>query len=119
MISGAAKIAQSDIWVCSSAWVRHPLPMRSMSGSCQCPGPAQAASRTLLARLAPASMMGEFFGLYALSGKATAFMAPLAVALLTSTFASQRAGISVILVFLVIGLGLLMFVREERAADLH
>jgi len=46
-------------------------------------------------------------------------MAPLAVALLTSTFASQRAGISVILVFLVIGLGLLMFVREERAADLH
>ena len=82
-------------------------------------GPAQAASRTLLARLAPASMMGEFFGLYALSGKATAFMAPLAVALLTSTFASQRAGISMILVFLVIGLGLLMFVREERAADLH
>jgi MFS-type transporter involved in bile tolerance (Atg22 family) len=41
------------------------------------------------------------------------------VALLTSTFASQRAGISVILVFLVIGLGLLMFVREERAAGLH
>ena len=82
-------------------------------------GPAQAASRTLLARLAPASMMGEFFGLYALSGKATAFMAPLAVALLTSTFASQRAGISVILVFLVVGLGLLLFVSEERAPALH
>ena len=82
-------------------------------------GPAQAASRTLLARLAPASMMGEFFGLYALSGKATAFMAPLAVALLTSAFASQRAGIAVILVFLVVGLGLLLFVREERAPAIH
>ena len=82
-------------------------------------GPAQAASRTLLARVAPASMMGEFFGLYALSGKATSFMAPLAVALLTSAFASQRAGISVILVFLVVGLGLLLFVSEERAPALH
>ena len=82
-------------------------------------GPAQAASRTLLARLAPATMMGEFFGLYALSGKATAFMAPLAIALVTEAFASQRAGIAVILVFLVVGLALLMFVREERSPALH
>ena len=82
-------------------------------------GPAQAASRTLLARLAPDSMMGEFFGLYALSGKATAFMAPLAVALVTDVFASQRAGIAVILVFLVVGLALLLFVSEERAEAIH
>ena len=78
-------------------------------------GPAQAASRTMLARLAPATMMGEFYGLYALSGKATAFMAPLAIALLTTAFASQRAGIAVVLVFLVVGLVLLLFVGEERA----
>ena len=64
-------------------------------------------------------MMGEFFGLYALSGKATAFMAPLAIALVTEAFASQRAGIAVILVFLVVGLALLMFVREERSPALH
>ncbi len=82
-------------------------------------GPAQAASRTLLARLAPSAMMGEFFGLYALSGKATAFMAPLSVALLTEVFHSQRAGIAVVLVFLVVGLGLLLFVKEERAPALH
>jgi UMF1 family MFS transporter len=84
-----------------------------------CGGPAQAASRTMVARLAPASMIGEFYGLYALSGKATAFMAPLAIAGLTTAFASQRAGLAVILVFLVLGLALLVFVKEERAPAIH
>ena len=82
-------------------------------------GPAQAASRTMLARLAPTTMVGEFYGLYALSGKATAFMAPLAIALVTESFASQRAGIAVVLVFLVVGLALLVFVAEERAEPIH
>ncbi|MCH7816089.1 MAG: MFS transporter, partial [Proteobacteria bacterium] len=35
-------------------------------------GPAQAASRSLMARLAPPEVRSELFGLYALSGKATA-----------------------------------------------
>ena len=77
-------------------------------------GPAQAASRTMLARLAPPEMSGEFFGLYALSGKATAFMAPLAIGILTDTFESQRIGISVVLPFLVLGLILFVGVKEER-----
>jgi UMF1 family MFS transporter len=68
----------------------------------------QAASRTLLARLAPADMIGEFYGLYALSGKATAFLAPLVVALVTSAAASQRAGISTIVVFFIVGALLLL-----------
>ena len=71
-------------------------------------GPMQAASRTLLARLAPADMIGEFYGLYALSGKATAFLAPLTVAVVTSVTASQRAGISTIVVFFVVGALLLL-----------
>lgn len=71
-------------------------------------GPMQAASRTLLARLAPADMIGEFYGLYALSGKATAFLAPLTVALVTSITASQRAGISTLIVFFVVGALLLI-----------
>lgn len=81
-------------------------------------GPAQAASRTLLARLAPPSMMTEFFGLYALSGKATAFLAPLAIAWATTAFDSQRAGLFVIVAFLAAGLMLISGVREERAAAL-
>ena len=84
-----------------------------------CGGPAQAASRTMLARLAPSTMVGEFFGLYALTGKATAFLAPFSIALLTDAFASQRAGIAVVLIFLVVGLVLLLFVSEERSQAIH
>ena len=39
-------------------------------------GPAQSASRTLMARLAPAEQRTELFGLYALTGKVTAFLGP-------------------------------------------
>ena len=76
-------------------------------------GPAQAASRTLMARLAPPKLTTEFFGLYALSGKATAFAAPLAVSAATAALASQRAGLAVLIVFLVVGGGLLIRVPVE------
>lgn len=79
-----------------------------------CGGPMQAASRTMVARLSPPELLGAFFGLHALSGKATAFLAPWLIALLTSTFASQRAGISVILAFLLVGYLLTTLVVEER-----
>lgn len=76
-----------------------------------------ATSRTMLARLAPRSMMTEFFGLYALSGTATAFLGPAAVGLLTELFASQRAGFAAILFFVLTGYILLRGVREERAPE--
>ena len=78
-------------------------------------GPAQAASRTMLARLAPPEMSGEFFGLYALSGKATAFLAPLTIGVVTDLFQSQRIGIAMVLPFLLLGLFLFIGVKEERA----
>jgi len=70
-------------------------------------GPVQAASRTFLARLAPRAMVTEFFGLYALSGKATTFAAPLLISWMTALFATQRASLFVILLFLFIGYMLL------------
>ena len=81
-------------------------------------GPVQSASRTLLARLSPPDAMTEFFGLYALSGRATSFAAPLLIAWTTAAFASQRAAVIVVIGFLVAGLVLLAFVREERAAPI-
>ena len=48
-----------------------------------CMGPMQAASRTLIGRLAPEGMTGEFYGLFALSGRATAWMAPFAIGIVT------------------------------------
>jgi UMF1 family MFS transporter len=74
-------------------------------------GPAQAASRTFMARLAPAHMRTEMFGLYALSGKATAFIGPALVGWATLWFDSQRAGMATILAFFLIGLLLLLKVQ--------
>ena len=76
---------------------------------------AYANSRTMLARIAPVSKMSEFFGLYALSGTATAFMGPELVGLTTELFQSQRAGFASILLLMLIGLAGMLFVREGRA----
>ena len=75
-------------------------------------GPAQAASRSLMARLAPEAIRTEMFGLYAFSGKATGFLGPIVLAAVTTAFDSQRVGMGVIIVFFIVGLLLLLRVRE-------
>ncbi len=79
-------------------------------------GPAQAASRSLMARLSPPELSAEFFGLYAFTGKAVAFAGPLAFGALTAAFDSQRAGMSAIILFWLAGLLVLITVREKRTA---
>lgn len=71
-------------------------------------GPVQASSRAYLARSVGADEAGRYFGLYALSGRATAFLAPMAVASLTLYTDSARIGMSALLVFLIMGLWLLL-----------
>ena len=78
-------------------------------------GPVQAASRSYLARASPPELRGQLFGLFALSGKATAFMGPLLVGWITHLSGSQRVGMSVILAQFAIGLALMVWV--PRAAD--
>jgi UMF1 family MFS transporter len=80
-------------------------------------GPALASSRTMVARLAPRTMMTQFFGLYSLMGRATAFLAPFAIGTLTAISNSQRIGFSAVLLFMAVGLALLILVREERAPE--
>lgn len=75
-------------------------------------GPAQAASRSYMAHLCPAELRTQFFGLYALSGKATAFVGPAMVALVTQTMQSQRLGFAIVVVFFVVGFLLLLTVDE-------
>lgn len=60
-------------------------------------GPVQSGSRSYLARVSPAGMRNEMFGLYALSGKATAFAGPLLVGWVTLWTGSTRWGMSVVL----------------------
>lgn len=79
-------------------------------------GPLQSASRSMLAALAPKERMTQYFGLLALSGKVTSFMAPLAVSVMTMLSGSQTGGMSAVLVFFVLGGILLLFTNEDRAA---
>jgi UMF1 family MFS transporter len=78
-------------------------------------GPVQSPSRTLLVRLAPPEKLTQFFGFYALTGKATAFAAPAAVAAATMISNSQRIGMSVILVFVIVGRWVLRKVPDLRS----
>jgi UMF1 family MFS transporter len=75
-------------------------------------GPLQAASRSLLIRLAPKERIAQFFGLFALTGKVTSFVGPLLVGLVTAITASQKAGMTVLILFFFAGLLLLSRVRE-------
>jgi UMF1 family MFS transporter len=70
-------------------------------------GPTQAASRTLMATLAPPHQQTEMFGLYALSGKVTAFLGPFILGTVTLWADSQRAGMATILLFFAAGFCLL------------
>ena len=75
-------------------------------------GPLQAASRTLLIRLAPQDRIAQYFGLFALTGKVTSFIGPLLIGVVTAVTASQRAGMAMLVVFFVAGLALLARVRD-------
>ncbi|MGD2075788.1 MAG: MFS transporter [Gammaproteobacteria bacterium] len=80
-------------------------------------GPVQAASRSYLARTAPVHLRSEMFGLFAFSGKATAFAGPLLVGWVTGWLDSQRAGMSVVIVFLLIGFLIMLTVPAAERAD--
>jgi len=70
-------------------------------------GPVQAASRSLAARVAPPEHRAQVFGLFALSGRITAFLGPAILGTVTLAFDSQRAGMATILPFFALGLFLL------------
>lgn len=78
-------------------------------------GPVQAASRALMARMAPEAEAAGHFGLFAMSGRAVAFLGPAAVAAVTALTGSQRLGIATIILFLGGGLVLLLGVRAPGA----
>lgn len=87
-------------------------------------GSVQAASRTLLVDQVESDKVTEAFGLYALSGKATTFIAPLAIAFATAFFASelfsfsaqeaQRLGVTPVVILFAIGFALLTWVKSKQ-----
>lgn len=77
-------------------------------------GPAQAASRTMLVKIIPEGETTKYFGLFALSGKATAFLAPLVIGTLTLAFNDQRMSLVTIIGFLLVGIAIFASVKETR-----
>jgi UMF1 family MFS transporter len=81
-------------------------------------GPAQAASRSFLARVTPAGREGEIFGLYATTGRAASFLSPLLWAGFISVAGAQYWGILGIALILAAGFVMMLFVRlPKRVAD--
>ncbi|MCV2877243.1 MFS transporter [Sedimentimonas flavescens] len=78
-------------------------------------GALQAASRTMMVHQAEPGRMTESFGLYALTGKATAFIAPLSIGVVTHLTGNQALGITPLIVLFVLGLGLLRWVKPNGA----
>lgn len=76
-------------------------------------GALQASSRNMLTRQGDPERMTEAFGLYALSGKATSFLAPALIAITSDLTGSQRLGITPVVGLFILGLILLAWVKRD------
>tara|TARA_B100001175_G_scaffold120594_1_gene102606 strand:- start:3117 stop:4370 length:1254 start_codon:yes stop_codon:yes gene_type:complete len=64
-------------------------------------GPNQSCSRSYMSQIIPANKKNEFFGFYALTGKATSFLGPLLFGLITKFYSQQMALLSVVVFFII------------------
>ena len=76
-------------------------------------GAIYSASRTLMVRHADPSRAGEAFGLFALTGRATAFLAPALIAVATAITGSTQLGFVPVILLFLLALWLLAFVRPQ------
>jgi len=79
-------------------------------------GPAQTASRALMVKLSPQEKTTEFFGLYAFSGKSTAWLVPGLMSLILFFTNSLQLAMISILLFNLIGIVGMFFVDDERSS---
>ena len=82
-----------------------------------CVGPAQAASRSYLARVTPAGKESEIFGLYATTGRATSWMSHGLWTILIAVTGATIWGTLGIIAVVLLGLVLMWFVQEAPVAD--
>lgn len=73
-------------------------------------GPNQSCSRSFLSQIIPIEKKNEFFGFFALTGKATSFLGPLLFGIITTLHSQQFALLSVVVFFI---LGYIIFNRKH------
>ncbi len=76
-------------------------------------GVLQSASRSLMVRHCDEGSKTEYFGLYGLAGRATAFLAPTLIYLATTTSGSAQIGVSPVIGLFAVGLIMLMWVNKD------
>ena len=77
-------------------------------------GPNQAASRSLMGRMIPKNKENEFYGFFAFSGKATAFVGPLLFSTAVSLTGNIRIGLCVVTFLFVLGIVFLQKIDEVQ-----
>jgi UMF1 family MFS transporter len=70
-----------------------------------------------MARFVPEAQQAEFFGFFAISGKALSFLGPLLLGVVTTAAGSQRAGVATILLFFIVGGIIMATVNEARGIE--
>ena len=80
-------------------------------------GPNQAASRSLMGRMIPSSKENEFYGFFAFSGKATAFLGPLLFTLVIDLTGDMRWSMLMLALIFSIGMYLLNNVKVRKNID--
>ena len=76
-----------------------------------------SGSRSLLTKITPPEETGAFFGLYALASSATAWLAPLAIEVMTRETGTQQGGFAPIILFFLAGFIGLSLVHYRREVD--
>lgn len=82
-------------------------------------GPVQASSRSLMAGMTRPENRAQMFGLYAVSGKVTAFLGPALFSVVTDISGNQRAGMAVTVPFFAAGLILLLWAVKEESHSIN
>ncbi|MEL6619448.1 MAG: MFS transporter [Pseudomonadota bacterium] len=80
-------------------------------------GVLQSASRSLMVRHCDPVAPTEYFGLYGMSGRATAFLAPLLIGVATTLSDNARIGVTPVIALFLIGLILMVWVNPKGERD--
>ncbi len=78
-------------------------------------GGSQAISRSLYSQMIPAEKEAEYFGFYEIASRGTSWIGPAAFGIVNQITGSQRQAILSLILFFVVGLGLLVPVDVRRA----
>ncbi len=78
-------------------------------------GGSQALSRSLFSQMIPKNRESEYFSLYEISERGTSWLGPVVFALVLQLTGTQRTSIVMLIIFFVVGLGLLYLTDVKKA----